>query len=79
MIIKFSKEEILFLKNSFLKENKHLEFFIQEKNLVELNDDLINEIRDWAGERQQIIGFNEDYELTQDGKILESLIDKLYL
>lgn len=79
MIIKFSKEEILFLKNSFLKENEHLEFLIQENNLVELNDDLINEIRDWAGERQQIIGFNEDYELTQDGKILESLIDKLYL
>jgi len=79
MIIKFSKEEIIFLKNFFFKENQHVELIIEKNNSIALNDDLINEIRDWAGERQQIIGFDEDYELTPDGKILESIIDKLYL
>ena len=78
MIIKFSKEEIFFLKNSFFKENADFELIIVNNNSIKLNEDLINEIRDWAGEKQQIIGFDENYALTNDGEILENIIDKLY-
>jgi len=78
-MIKFSEKEITFLRNSFFKENQHFELIIVENKSIEGNDDLINVIRDWAGERQQIIGFDENYELTSDGKILEDIIDKLYL
>ena len=78
MIVKFSKKEIDFLKNSFWREKESFKSIIIENESMELNNDLANEIRDWAGEKQQIIGYDEDYQLTEDGEILESIIDKLY-
>jgi hypothetical protein len=35
-------------------------------------------LRDLCGERLQIYGFDENYNPTEEGKILEELIDKLY-
>ena len=78
MKVKFSKKEIIFLKNTFPMEKVDFNFFIITDESIELNENLANKIRDWAGEKQQMIGYDEDYELTEDGKILESIIDKLY-
>jgi hypothetical protein len=38
-----------------------------------------DDIRDLCGERLQIVGLDKDYELTEEGRILESLVDKFYI
>ncbi len=38
----------------------------------------MDELRDWASNKLQVVGFDMNYSLTEEGKILESLIDKLY-
>jgi hypothetical protein len=80
MKVKFSRKELNFLINTLPQEEIPFKFIINaEKSIeLELNDDLANKIRDWASEKQQIIGYDKDYELTEDGKILDSIIDKLY-
>ena len=80
MKVKFSRKELNFLINTLPQEEIPFKFTINaEKSIeLELNDDLANKIRDWASEKQQIIGYDKDYELTEDGKILDSIIDKLY-
>lgn len=78
MEVKFSKEEFNFLKNTLFEEENSFKLIIIENKLVDLSDDLIDKIRDWAGEKQQIIGYDEEYALTREGEILESIIDKLY-
>lgn len=64
--------------NSFfidLKENK----FDGMNWKMSFKDAEIDEIRDICIERQQIIGFDENYRLTKDGKILQALIDLLLI
>ena len=77
MKVKFSEKEFNFLTTSLLEEESVLKSIIIDKSL-ELNYNLINEIRDWAAEKQQIIGFDKNYELTKEGEILQGIIDKLY-
>lgn len=43
-----------------------------------LSEDRADEIRDKCGEILQLIGFDASYDLTESGKLLESLIDKFY-
>jgi len=44
----------------------------------ELDDDVAEDIREWALEKQVVLGFDIDYNMNQNGIILESLIDLLY-
>jgi hypothetical protein len=44
-----------------------------------VDEDIADEIRDWASEELQKKGFDIDYELTPEGKILEELIDAFYI
>lgn len=78
MKVKFSEKEFNFFKCTLFEEENRFKLIIIDNTAVELNDELVDAIRDWAGEKQQIIGFNEDYELTKEGEILQSIIDKLY-
>jgi len=48
------------------------------KIIIELDEYIAGEVRDWAGERLQKVGFDKNYNLTKDGEILENLIDLLY-
>ena len=74
MKVKLKKEELEYLKSTF--------FFDSVDDLgntyIDLSENYIDEIRDWASERQQMIGFDEDYNLNDEGKLLESIIDKLH-
>lgn len=45
---------------------------------LKISEEEADEIRDLCGEQLQLVGFDENYELTFEGKILESLIDKFY-
>jgi hypothetical protein len=81
MIIKLNKDLLDYLNNNFKKE-----LFITKKSesdglnlfFIEVDINLAEEIRDWATIHLQKKGFDEDYELTYDGQILEELIDLFY-
>ncbi|AMA49765.1 hypothetical protein [Flavobacterium covae] len=77
MKVKFSKDELNLLKNNFFKDKTNYDFAVKESEIINIDNSFADEIRDWALEEQQLIGFDEDYELTQEGKILENIIDKL--
>jgi hypothetical protein len=53
----------------------------QDDKSVSLNveNQVADEIREWAIERQQKLGFDIDYKLTFEGQILEELIDLFYI
>ena len=78
MKIKFSRNELSFLKNTFFKEKVESNYILTEEQTIYLEKHIADEIRDWALEKQQIIGFDQNYELTKEGRILENIIDKLY-
>lgn len=83
MKIQLNNEQFEYLKSNLLLDRKDLaEYFnksaILDKHNIDIPDDTLDEIRDWAGERLQTIGFNIKYELTNDGKILEEIIDLFY-
>lgn len=47
--------------------------------LLRISSDQADEIRDLCGEQLQLVGFDENYELTAEGEILESLIDQFFI
>ena len=47
--------------------------------LIEVNDDIADQIRDWANLQLQRKGFDRHYKLTKDGEILDMLIDAFSL
>ena len=65
----FENREDLILK---LKINKVGNCF-----WIELDNVTSNEIRDWANLQLQYRGFDANYELTEEGEILDKLIDTL--
>lgn len=76
MRINFSDKEYQYLRSHFLIERDLLKR-IFENPTIEIDENLVDSILDWAGERQQQIGFDEDYNLNEDGKLLNEIIDKL--
>ncbi len=47
--------------------------------LLKISEENADIIRDACGEQLQLVGFDEKYTLTTEGKILESLIDKFFV
>lgn len=43
--------------------------------LINIDEETADEIRDWAAKELQRVGFDKQYNLTKEGKILEALID----
>ena len=84
LIIELNKNEYDFLfhlpflneefKDLFLSSEKHEDMY-----LLKISENQADEIRDLCVEHLQIVGFDEKYELTLEGKILESLIDKFFI
>lgn len=46
---------------------------------VDLTEEYIDHLREQLEDKLQIMGFDENYELTEKGKVIEKLIDKLYI
>ncbi|WP_026750521.1 hypothetical protein [Sediminibacterium sp. C3] len=80
MIVKLSANQYEFLKNTLGKERSDLFKHLSNGNgvAIGINDEVVIEIRDWVGEKLQKEGFDENYELNENGKILEQLEDLLY-
>ncbi len=59
------------IKNAFLTKNNSY--------VLEISEEDADTIRDLCGEQLQKIGFDENYNPTSEGLILESLIDKFFV
>lgn len=84
MILKLNKKYFDYLNDNLLKKEDNLKFklLVEEHAryiFIEMDVETANEIRDWAGSELQRSGFDINYKLTNDGEILESLIDMLYI
>lgn len=62
----FDKAEIDFIKSLGI-----------ESNFGNLSDDMLAEIENIVSEKLQKSGFDENYKITAEGKICESILDKL--
>ncbi len=80
MIIKLDTRQYNFLKDTLGKDRAELFVYLSNGNgiILEVKDEIAIEIRDWVGEKLQKEGFDENYELNENGKILEQLEDLLY-
>ena len=79
MKVKITNAERNYLKLTFIQENQSLRNILQDNtNIIDIDVDTMDELRDWASNKLQVVGFDMNYSLTEEGKILESLIDKLY-
>jgi hypothetical protein len=85
MIVKLKKNQFDYLSYSLSEEHELLKSKLKltrkENHLViiEVDEDTADELRDWASDELQRKGFDINYELTLEGKILESLIDVFYV
>jgi hypothetical protein len=82
--IELNRNEYNYLcQESFLKGKYRKLLFSSkqddDKYSLKISEDQADEIRDLCGEQLQIIGFDKKYELTSEGKILESLVDKFFV
>ena len=71
--LKIENEDIFFQLKLSEKKSLGAEFNF------DIEEDLLDEIRDWALDKQQIMGFDKDYDLNNEGKILQEIIDKFYI
>lgn len=84
MIIKLNINQFEYLDDSVFKSKESLRFKLHVKKegnfaFIEIDEDVADEIRDWASEELQKRGFDKNYQLTPEGKILEELIDSFYI
>ena len=82
--IKLNQNEYSYLcKASFLPDRLRQLFFLTEREenayLLNISEDQADEIRDLCGEQLQLVGFDEKYDPTPEGKLLEDLVDKFYI
>lgn len=52
---------------------------VKNKWEIGISDATADYIRDLCSEKLQIIGFDENYNLTEQGKVLEALIDAFFV
>ncbi|WP_046758567.1 hypothetical protein [Kordia jejudonensis] len=70
--IKVNLKELEYILTNFLKP-------IKKKSIeIVLDEESIENIRDLALNKLETHGFDENYDLNNEGNILQSLIDKLY-
>lgn len=79
MKIKISLEEYECLKSMGCNVIEDFSLVEGKNHYVgEIANDIADQVRDKCGDELQLDGFDEDYEPTKKGKILESLVDKFF-
>ena len=85
MTFKLIKTEIEFLVTVVLKNNSSLISIIEQSIVdngifsIDIDNVIADVIRDLCLEQLHISGFDENYNLNEEGKILEDLIDIFYI
>ena len=82
MKVHLNRKQDEYLKQHLLIQKKEMFHYIvyynkNENVIIEVSEDTADEIRDWAGERLQEVGFDVNYNLNDEGLILEQLVDLL--
>lgn len=80
MRVEFEKGEIEYLlSGDFVpaRLRSRLAAALKGTREVQFTEDEADELRDLCGEQLQKEGFNNEYQPTEEGQILEQLIDKL--
>lgn len=85
MIIKITQKQKDFLFNVLLKNYPNLLNLIKQncspyfnKYKIIVSDEIGNDLRDLCEDALVQFGFDENYDLNEDGKILEDLSDLIY-
>lgn len=52
---------------------------VDHSHVITISEDQSDELRDIFGEQLQMVGFDEKYNPTPEGEMLESLIDKFFI
>lgn len=85
MIVKLTKNQFDYLSYSLSEEREALSLKLRQVSkespfiIIKVDENTADEIRDWASDELQRKGFDINYELTPEGKILEELIDLFYV
>ncbi|MBN9400198.1 MAG: hypothetical protein J0I17_08490 ['Candidatus Kapabacteria' thiocyanatum] len=79
-----SKTQYEYLLDHFSKENmaiwQLIEFQFEDKRvLLTIDEDQADDIQDWASERLLVVGFDMDYKLNPEGRILEEIMDIFFV
>ena len=82
--IELNRSEYNYLCQASFLEDKYRKLLFSsnqqdEKYSLKISEDQADEIRDLCGQQLQAVGFDIKYELTSEGKILESLVDKFFV
>ena len=82
MIIKLNRDQMDYLNDNLFENREDLILKLKINKVgncfwLELDNVTSNEIRDWANLQLQYRGFDANYELTEEGEILDKLIDTL--
>ena len=82
MIIKLKLEEYNYLINNLLSNENDIKSKLKieergNKFLIKADDNTFNKIQELSEDHIQIVGFDPDYKLTEEGKILENIIDSI--
>ena len=83
MIVKVNKSSLYFLIEQLSEKKPSLSIALNNllkdnKVTFEIDDIQADEIRDWIEEEIQKVGYDKNYELNQEGKVLQELSDKFY-
>ncbi|MEG0926855.1 hypothetical protein [Chryseobacterium sp.] len=83
MIISLTEKQFDYLENTIKnQEELNIDWNVKRKNkivIIEVDDDILDTIRDWAMDKQVQIGFDSNYALNPEGEILEEIIDAFYM
>ncbi len=84
MNIKLSPEELTYLLRENFLEEPLMDLLrttqrTSKAGILNLTEVQADEFRDAFSDRMQDVGFDESYEPTREGKMLESLIDRFYV
>jgi len=80
--IKVERTEFDFMRSNtaFLEKLKSIKWTeLNSHYYCTVAEDQADDLRDICGEQLQIVGFDKEYNLTNEGRILESLIDKFFV
>jgi len=83
MIVKLKTHQFDYLNKNLSDKQSEiaLNWNIQKRNnfvFVDLNPEDADKIRDWAIDEQSLLGFDSNYDLTEEGTILQELIDVFF-
>ena len=78
MKIKLTKEQFDYLNTNLLLQDFDALLSVNDQFLyLKIDISNVDFFRDWASDQLQKVGFDINYDLTNEGKLLEDFIDKL--